>query len=50
MSTTLGDMTLIRESELLKDDNEKLLGEWFLLFNKKYSEFVEKIKFFELRP
>lgn len=49
-STLIGDMTLLRESDILKDERERALGAWFLIFTKQFSNITDKMKFFELRP
>lgn len=49
-STVIGDMTILRESDILKEDKERALGSWFLIFTKLFNNITEKMKFFELRP
>ncbi|KAL4431712.1 hypothetical protein ABPG74_017341 [Tetrahymena malaccensis] len=49
-TTSVGDMTLYKESDVQKDPTQQKLGYWFVLFSKKFKSIVEKMKFFELRP
>jgi len=49
-SCSIGDIYMIKESEVMQDPKEKILGTWFLLFNKIFNKLFDKVKFFELRP
>ena len=48
--TSIGNMTLYKESEVKKDPQQQKLSYWFVSFAKQFKSLVEKMKFFELRP
>ncbi|KRX02730.1 Regulator of chromosome condensation 1/beta-lactamase-inhibitor protein II [Pseudocohnilembus persalinus] len=48
--TCIGDMTIIREKDLLNDQLEQKLSGWFINFSEKFKDLTQTQKFFELRP
>ncbi len=49
-SCVIGEMIVLRESEVSKDDYQRVMCKWMLLFLKKFNNLVMSLKFFELRP
>ena len=49
-STLIGEMYLLKENDILRDEYQKSLGNWILSFIERFSGTVNTMKFFELRP
>ena len=49
-STLVGEMYLLKENDILKDDYQKTLGQWMLSFIERFSGTIDIMRFFELRP
>lgn len=49
-STVIGEMQLMKESDILKDENQRALSNWMSMFLEKFGNRLPTIKFFELRP
>jgi len=50
MSTIIGEMHLVKESDIRKDEMQRLLCHWMVAFIGRFSDVVSSMKFFELRP
>ena len=50
VNTIIGDMHLLKESELRKNELQRFLCHWMLVFGERFSDTVTSLKFFELRP
>lgn len=50
MSTIIGEMHLLKESDLRKDELQRYLTHWMLVFIERFSDIASSVKFFELRP
>ena len=49
-TTLVGDMHFYRQQDILKDNNQKILSNWMILFDKRFSNQFENVKYLELRP
>jgi len=50
MNTIIGEMHLVKENDLRKDETQRYLCHWMIAFIGRFADVVSSMKFFELRP
>jgi hypothetical protein len=50
INTAVGEMHIYKESDLKRDEYQRILSHWMLVFTERFSDVLDSMKFFELRP